>query len=118
MLKNINGKIGEEYVEKYLKKKRYTIISKNFHSRFGEIDIIAENSKYIVFVEVKAREEGFKVHPLQAVTKSKQQKIILTTQIYLRKNPTQKQPRFDVASVICKDNKPVKLDYIENAFTT
>lgn len=116
MLKNINGKIGEEFTVKYLKKKGYKILTTNFHSRFGEIDIIAKKDKYIAFVEVKTRDEKFIVHPLEAVTKSKQKKIILTAQYYLQYSKENLQPRFDVASIICSNQKPISIDYIENAF--
>ncbi len=116
MADNRNGVIGEEYTEKYLKKQGYEILEKNYHSRFGEIDIIAKNDKYIIFVEVKTRDEKHLYHPFQAVTKSKQSKIILTAQLYLQKKRTNLQPRFDVAGVICKNNTVVKIDYIPNAF--
>ena len=49
------GRKGEAFVEKLLKRKGFRILEKNYHSRFGEIDIIAENRQYIVFVEVKTR---------------------------------------------------------------
>lgn len=117
MRKNINGQIGEEFTVKYLKKKGYKILETNFHSRFGEIDIIARKNKYIAFVEVKTRDEKYIVHPLEAVTKSKQNKIILTAQYYLLQLKDNLQPRFDVASIICSNQKPVSIEYIENAFT-
>lgn len=115
---NSSGKIGEEYTAKLLQDKGYEIVETNFHSRFGEIDIIAKDTKYIVFVEVKTREENSMVNPLEAVTLSKQKKIIKTALLYLQLHPFQLQPRFDVVGLItCADNHTIKsVNYITNAF--
>ena len=54
-MNNSSGKIGERYVLQMLLEQGYTFIDANYHSRFGEIDIIVADDKYIVFVEVKTR---------------------------------------------------------------
>ena len=110
------GKAGESHVAKYLEGKGCRILKRNFHCRFGEIDIIAENDAYLLFVEVKTREEGSLVNPFEAVTPQKQQKIVLTAGLYLTQHPTRKQPRFDVAAVTTRKGKIVGEDYLENAF--
>ena len=56
-MNNSSGKIGERYVLQMLLEQGYTFIDANYHSRFGEIDIIVADDKYIVFVEVKTRDE-------------------------------------------------------------
>ena len=58
---NSSGKMGERYVLQMLLEQGYTFIDANYHSRFGEIDIIVKDNKYIVFVEVK--QEMQKVFP-------------------------------------------------------
>lgn len=115
-MSNVTGKIGEKYAEKHLKKNKYKIMEKNFHSRFGEIDIIASKEQYIVFVEVKTRDVNAIYNAVEAVTYSKRQKIIKTAQIYLKYKVTSLQPRFDVICIITKNEKPISVDYIENAF--
>lgn len=109
------GLEGEEKAARYLKKQGYKIIAKNFQTRFGEIDIIAEDKKYIVFVEVKARGEKSIAEPKEFVDLRKQRKIITTAEIYLAENPTEKQPRFDVVEVK-KENGKTVINHIENAF--
>lgn len=116
-MSNSSGDLGEQYSADYLEKNGFKIVQRNFHSRYGEIDIIARNSRYFVFVEVKTRENGSLVGPLEAVSISKQRKIIKTAMIYLQENSTELQPRFDVAAVITKSGFPVSIQYIANAFT-
>lgn len=115
MAKN-TGKAGEDYVAQWLTKHGYRLTARNYHTRYGEIDMIAEDGKYIVFVEVKTRRGGSLVSPLEAVTPQKQQKILRTAQLYLAQNPSPYQPRFDVAGVLTVGGKPVSLTYYENAF--
>ena len=109
------GLEGEEKAASYLKKQGYKIIAKNFQTRFGEIDIIAENKEYIVFVEVKARSEKSIAEPREFVDIRKQRKIIKTAEIYLSENLTEKQPRFDVVEVK-KDKMKIQINHIVNAF--
>ncbi len=113
------GNKGEKIAALYLKKHGYKIVAKNFSSAHGEIDIIAQNKDFLVFVEVKARkncEEYFKNYglPSEAVNKSKQKHIIFTAEIYLQQNPTDKALRFDVIEVYLDKN--VKVNHIEDAF--
>lgn len=111
----IFGLDGEERAAKYLKKQGYEIISRNFQSRFGEIDIIAENKEYIIFTEVKARSENSIAEPKEFVDLRKQRKIIKTAEIFLSENFTEKQPRFDVVEVK-KEKGKFSVNHIENAF--
>lgn len=117
---NSTGLIGENFAVKYLKKQKYKIVEQNYHSRMGEIDIVAQKDKYIVFVEVKTRDEKSWYDPIFAVTSSKKQKIIKTTQHFIQFNHkylTEKyQIRFDVITVVTRDKKPISIEHIENAF--
>ncbi|NCC87025.1 MAG: YraN family protein [Clostridia bacterium] len=113
----IRGQIGERCTARYLRDNGYEIIGANYHTRFGEIDIIATKGKYIAFVEVKARGQKSKATPAEAVDANKQEKLRKTTLIYLSKNETQLQPRFDVVEVILNSNEElVSINHIENAF--
>lgn len=113
------GKKGENYVSEYLKKRGFKIIYRNYHSRYGEIDIICEDEKYIVFVEVKLRKKNSLIRGIEAVSKSKRIKIIKTALVYLINNTCEKQPRFDVAEIISdKKEDDLILNYLENAFDT
>lgn len=112
------GKAGEDFAARYLRKNGYQILERNYHSRFGEIDIIAGKGEYIVFVEVKTRKPGSMVSPLESVTPSKQRKIRQTARFYLAAHQDGLQPRFDVA---CVTEVPGKhgftIEYFENAFS-
>ena len=112
------GDIGEEFAVKYLKKKRYRIVARNFRKKYGEIDIIAENKNYLVFVEVKTRHSNSMTTASEAVDKRKQLRIIKTATTYLLENDTEKYCRFDVCEVyVDKDSlKLESINYIENAF--
>ena len=112
------GQAGEAHVAKLLKRRGYEIVERNYRSRFGEIDMIARNSQYIVFVEVKTREEGSLGDPLEAITPAKRRKIVLTAQNYLMRFPTEAQPRFDAAAVYTRNGRIVGERYLENAFGT
>ena len=111
------GRLGEMYVCEYLKKHGYTIVKTNYSSRFGEVDIIAENDKFIVFTEVKTMTKNSFTTGLERITKSKIRKFTKTAVIYLTKNHITKQPRIDCAEVVVneKDNSLIDISYIENA---
>ena len=116
---NRTGKIGEDYTASLLENRGWQILERNYHSRYGEIDIIARDGQYIVFVEVKTRRSTGLTHPLAAVTKAKQQKLIKTALLYLSEHPEAQSLdcRFDVAGVTTDSAGTVlHMDYIENAF--
>lgn len=115
------GAFGEDFTVKYLKKQGYKILERNFHSRFGEIDIIASKKNVIAFVEVKTRGENAIYSPREAVDFYKQQKCVKTAQMYLVQNSVELQPRFDVSEILLEKREDSKLrvkehNYIENAF--
>ena len=110
------GKAGEDAAAVYLKGKGCRILKRNFKCRLGEVDIIACDGATICFVEVKTRSsEDFGV-PQEAVSRKKQAQISKAALYYLKtKKLFEKSARFDVVSVLYKDNVP-KIDLIENAF--
>ena len=116
---NRTGKIGEDYTAAMLETRGWTVLERNYHSRYGEIDIIARDGQYIVFVEVKTRRAAGLDHPLTAVTKAKQQKLTKTALLYLSEHPEaqQLQCRFDAAGLTTDSaGNVLQVDYIENAF--
>ena len=85
-MNNSSGKIGEEYARRLMQKQGYLILDANYYSRFGEIDIIATDRQYIVFVEVKTRDANCKGEPVELVTAVKQKKIVQTALLYLQEH--------------------------------
>lgn len=77
------GKLGEEIATLYLKKNNYIIIDRNFYSKQGEIDIVAEDNNELVFIEVKSRTNLKYGEPVDAVDKIKQTRLIKTINYYL-----------------------------------
>lgn len=110
------GNSGEVFVAQFLKNKGYIISARNYRTKFGEIDVIAENEDEILFVEVKTRSEKAKVRPYEYVNFSKQRKLFITANIYLQHNGFGLKPRFDVAEVFTADDGSMRLNYFENAF--
>ena len=104
---------------RYLRKKGYTLLAANYRTRFGEIDIIAADKKYIAFVEVKLRSGAAIYTPEEAVTPLKQQKIVKAAMQYLQLHPSELQPRFDVIEIYGDADTPHRqrrINQIENAF--
>ena len=120
----MTGNFGEGEAARLLKKKGYKILAKNHVEGDGEIDIIAADSEFTVFVEVKTRRYGVDnpVEPRAAssVTPEKQRRIIKAAKTYLAYNPTDKKVRFDVIEVYY-DTEDTKrrvreINHLEGAF--
>ncbi len=110
------GRYGEIIASRYLRKHGYDVVSAHYNCRLGEIDLIAEDRKFICFIEVKTRSENMKYSPADAVDYFKRNKIIATAGLYLKENQTDKQPRFDIIEVYFKNDEPERLNHIESAF--
>ena len=120
------GKKGEKLARKYLRKCGYRIVAKNLHCSHNELDIIAANRDFIIFVEVKTRSvsdpSSLLVSAAAAVDKKKQMRTIQAARSYLSSNESKKhknkQPRLDVIEVyLSKETSDLlKLNHIENAF--
>ena len=96
---NLAGAWGEGVAAEYLRKKRFTILACNYRCRFGEIDIIAGNRKYLVFVEVKLRRSDRFAAAREVVGLEKQRRLRTTAMLWLQENPDGRQPRFDVIEI-------------------
>jgi putative endonuclease len=110
------GQKGEELAADHLKKAGFKILFRNWKWGKQEIDIIAENKEFIVFVEVKTRNEDFQMHPLTSVNRDKQRSIIRAADGYLQKFKLDKEGRFDIITIIKKKDDTFEIDHIEDAF--
>ena len=116
---NAAGAWGEDLAARYLRKQRYEIVAAGFRSRFGEIDLIVQNRKYLVFVEVKLRKNADFARAMEFVDRKKQERIKTTAAVYLSMHPTKLQPRFDVIEIYAPDGmKTVRPEiyHLEDAF--
>lgn len=109
------GKRGEQTAVDHLLSNAYTILERNWSTGHKEIDIIAEDDNYIIFVEVKARSIDFQVHPRDAISVPKQRNIIFAAQTYIERNLPRKEARFDIISIVF-DGKRFELEHICDAF--
>ena len=96
---NLAGAWGEALAAQFLQKKRYKVVATNYRSRYGEIDLIVSNRKYLVFVEVKLRKSDAFASAHEYVDIRKQGRIRTTAEVYLSEFPTNLQPRFDVIEI-------------------
>ena len=109
------GQQGEDIASFFLIKKDYKILARNWKMGANEIDIIAENENFIVFIEVKTRSGNYLEHPRTAVAATKQKAIIKTADQYIHKHNIDKESRFDIVTII-KSNDKFEITHIENAF--
>ena len=112
------GRFGEEQAARYLRRRGYRIVETNYTCREGEIDIIAVNRRYIVFVEVKLRKSADFAPAREFVTYAKRRRIITAASLWLSQNETELQPRFDVIEVYAPNGAEgrVEINHLENAF--
>lgn len=112
------GTFGEKYAVKYLKKKKYKILEKNYKTKVGEIDIIAKDRDFLVFLEVKSRSFDPLVTGSYAVDQKKRLHIFKTASLYMKQKKTALQPRFDILELEIDRNKKKVISYnhYENAF--
>lgn len=94
------GKQGENLAVRHLKRNKYKILEKNFRSKFGEIDIIAQEGDFLVFVEVKTRWSEKFGSPEEAITPWKIKRVIKTGQYYKSLHPELPEAlRIDVVAI-------------------
>ena len=111
------GKLGEKLAQKFLKKRGYRIRETNFHWRRGEIDIVAQQKDYLVFVEVRTKSSLDFGTPEESITQSKKEKLIALALAYI--NAHQNLPllwRIDVVAVeVDQKGKARRIELIQNA---
>jgi putative endonuclease len=110
------GSEGEDLAVRFLQKKGYRIVARNYKTPVGEIDIIARDSDTIVFIEVKTRTDISFGYPFEAVNKRKRQKLKNLALLYLKRQGKESPVRFDVISIFCMDNGKKDVEHIKDAF--
>ncbi len=118
--KKLLGAFGEDAACAYLKRQGYRIEGRNYACRFGEIDIIARDRRYVVFAEVKLRRDASHGAAAEFVTAAKQQRVIAAAQLWLQQHPTKLQPRFDVIEVYAPEGletKKPEIHHLEDAYS-
>ncbi len=116
---NLVGAWGEALAADYLRHKHYQLVASGYRSRFGEIDLIVKDRKYLVFVEVKLRKNASFASASEYVDRRKQDRIRVTASIYLSHNPTELQPRFDVIEIYASEGMETRkpeIRHMEDAF--
>lgn len=109
------GKTGEQLAADYLRDKGCRILERNWSTGHREVDIIAEDDEFIIFVEVKTRRPDFQLHPREAVSVPKQRNIIHVAQVYILSHQCEKEARFDIISIVT-DGYEHQIEHIEDAF--
>lgn len=109
------GKRGEKIAADYLMTNGYRLLERNWSTGKREIDIIAEDEEYLIFVGVKTRTADFQLHPRDAVSVPKQRNMIFAAQTYIERTMCEKEARFDIVSIVV-DGRRYELEHIENAF--
>ena len=112
------GDFGEERAARYLRRKGYRIVERNFRCRQGEIDIIAEKGGVLAFVEVKLRRDERFAEAREFVNAAKQRRILAAAQLWLAQHESALQPRFDVIEIYAPGGErgPLRIEHIEDAF--
>lgn len=113
------GAWGEAVAAEFLRKKHYKLVAAGFTCRYGEIDLIVSDRKYLVFVEVKLRKSADFARAMEYVDRRKQDRIRITASMYLSQNPTNLQPRFDVIEIYAPEGPATarpQIRHMEDAF--
>ena len=122
--RRLTGNFGEDAAAKMLKKKGYKIVARNQVEIGNEIDIIASDSEFLSFVEVKTRRFGVEnpsePRPASSVTPEKQRRIIRAAKAYVAHHPTDKKIRFDIVEVYYdgegSKRRVREINHLEGAF--
>ncbi len=101
MLKQLLGRQAESYAERYLQRRGLTTHSKNYHCRFGELDLIMLDGEELVFVEVRQRSKPDFGSAAESITRAKQQRLTAAARHFLSRHPRglNQYCRFDVISI-------------------
>ncbi|WP_456470594.1 YraN family protein [Caminibacter sp.] len=100
------GNMGEDTAVEFLQNKNYTIVTRNFYCKGGEIDIIAYKNGVFHFIEVKS---GINFEPVYNITPQKIKRIIKCAYFYMKKNKINEA--FCIDAIIIKNEK---IDFLEN----
>ncbi len=109
------GNKGEAIAIEYLISKGFSILTRNWQYLHRELDIVAQQGDTIVFFEVRARQIGSLVDPIQSITRKKQRLLVEADNLYIQKMNITGEVRFDLICITYGNNK-TNIEHIENAF--
>lgn len=110
------GQAGEARAVRHLEAKGMRILARNWRCSIGELDIVAKQGEYIVFVEVKSAGRKSNYRPEDRVNHEKQKRIKRLARAYLRSQRLDAPTRYDIVTVTWNDGE-IKLEHFENAFS-
>jgi len=115
--RKVLGARGEDLAVRYLKKKGYKVIERNYRCQWGEIDLVARQGKTLVFIEIKSRTSSDFGLPQDAVGRFKQKKLIQVARAYMAEHRLHETipARFDVVAVQLTPSGP-EIELITDAF--
>ena len=114
--RQILGAEGEKQAERFLRRRRYAILARNYRCRVGEVDLVALDGRTVVFVEVKTRTGAGFGTPLEAVNARKRRRLIGAAQHYLTRHRLHhRNARFDVVGVWWEGER-IFCEVVKNAF--
>lgn len=111
------GQQAENFACEYLRKQGLRLVCKNFHCRYGEVDLIMQHGDTMVFVEVRSRKTAGLVDGQSSIDWRKQQKLQRSAEYYIQQKniPASVPARIDVIALARSDDKSYKIDWIQNA---
>ena len=111
------GRIGEDIAVQYLEEKGFTVLDRNYNFEHGEIDIVAYQGRFIVFVEVKTRSSASYGEPEMAIDSKKRQQLLLVAEAWMHERRMTGAPaRFDVIAIMRPQTSREEIRHYEEAF--
>jgi putative endonuclease len=113
--KGEQGKLAETLAQNLLESNNLTLLQKNYHCRYGEIDLVMQDKSTLVFVEVRFRNSERFGGALESIDTKKQNKLRITAQHYMQKHNNKLNARFDVV-ILSSLSDQNKINWIKYAF--
>lgn len=117
--KKLLGKKGEDIALSYLTKKGYQLVARNYRfSRYGELDLVMRDGKYLVFIEVRTKKNKMYGSPLETIDYAKRRQIEKMAQLFLVKEKLSQDTfcRFDAIGIILPEKNEPEIEHIQDAF--
>ena len=108
------GHAAESKALRYLERRGLRLLTRNYRTKSGEIDLIMQQEETLVFIEVRYRQSSKFGSAVESVTPSKQHKLLLTANQFLQQNGVETPCRFDVVGISGRDQ--TEIEWIQDAF--
>ncbi len=111
------GRRAEEHACRYLQQQGLKLVTRNYHSRYGEIDLIMRDGAELVFVEVRYRNQDYYGGALGSITPVKQQRLLVTAEHYIQSHSLKgvSSMRFDVVALSKQEADELQVEWLRNA---